>query len=143
MVEKWNITNLMTVHPHVCGEHMSNLFSLIIILGSSPRVWGTCLALYGVTNVSRFIPTCVGNIYIVIRCQGVGAVHPHVCGEHGDETGQNRPGSGSSPRVWGTYYIPLVNLFPVRFIPTCVGNMMGFQKISHIQHGSSPRVWGT
>ena len=74
----------------------------------------------------RFIPTCVGNIlerrtreavttgssprvwgtcHAAFRACNLSAVHPHVCGEH-------------SLRARAT---PAHD----RFIPTCVGNMMG------------------
>jgi len=72
----------------------------------------------------RFIPTCVGNMSDLDCLFPEHAVHPHVCGEHvrriaetGTDTG------GSSPRVWGTYYLARLGSKQLRFIPTCVGNM--------------------
>ena len=32
------------VHPHVCGEHLTNCLFLKYPIGSSPRVWGTYLS---------------------------------------------------------------------------------------------------
>ena len=90
------------VHPHACGEHVK--------MGSV------------VLHASRFIPTRVGNTR---RCRpgqpGV-AVHPHACGEHCEEMGSGGPGSGSSPRVWGTRQPAKFGVIPYRFIPTRVGN---------------------
>ena len=91
-----------TVHPHVCGEHCSLVFSSSARAGSSPRVWGTLLPSWYSPFVSRFIPTCVGNIPIVPVRFPAPSVHPHVCGEHGLTTFSACCLTGSSPRVWGT-----------------------------------------
>ena len=70
---------------------------------------------------------------------------------------------GSSPRVWGTLFVIVLFLVPLRFIPTGVGNTGAaiiyasdftvhphgcgehfFMMVPrHIPIGSSPRVWGT
>ncbi len=91
------------------------------------------------------------------------AVHPHVCGEHALPSGDNDLAPGSSPRVWGTSLWLKANWTPLRFIPTCVGNIFGiaasinaipvhphvcgehkYPVISNSNYsGSSPRVWGT
>jgi len=93
----------VAVHPHVCGEHST----------STPRA---CAG-------RRFIPTCVGNIRRLYAFFESVSVHPHVCGEHVIAGATPSSALGSSPRVWGTceskQYLPI----PVRFIPTCVGNM--------------------
>ena len=93
-----------SVHPHVCGEHLT----------TSCKFHQPC----------RFIPTCVGNIQNISRparnltgssprvwgtyppsnwISRKTTVHPHVCGEH-----------GRGARQTVTVY---------RFIPTCVGNI--------------------
>jgi len=103
-----NITDLpcngrrKPVHPHVCGEHAYRRISWELICGSSPRVWGTsplcgsriigsrfiptCVGnmfwFISFTMTARFIPTCVGNILSFYYRRDVAAVHPHVCGEH-------------------------------------------------------------
>ena len=56
---------LMTVHPHVRGEHNMIMAKVNAPLGSSPRAWGTPPA----PNESR----------------GAFTVHPHVRGEHSSE----------------------------------------------------------
>ena len=111
----------------------------------------------------RFIPTCVGNIRLVLFCLITLRLHPHVCGEHSKEPLCILGTSGSSPRVWGTFNSPITTLFIPRFIPTCVGNIVDSSRAAariavhphvcgeHItersasasQDGSSPRVWGT
>ena len=51
----------LTVHPHVCGEHVNGTPALAASSGSSPRVWGTRKWYSSVGCFIRFIPTCVGN----------------------------------------------------------------------------------
>ncbi len=70
------------VHPHVCGEHQIEHVTTCLCFGSSPRVWGTPFAGHLRLEVSRFIPTCVGNTASPSTRRTHPAVHPHVCGEH-------------------------------------------------------------
>ena len=51
----------LTVHPHVCGEHLLLGLYPITLNGSSPRVWGTHAMPFTIAPQARFIPTCVGN----------------------------------------------------------------------------------
>ena len=155
--------NIQSVHPHVCGEHCVEAAVRRKQIGSSPRVWGTHKK--GPLNNGdlRFIPTCVGNTWLLGMMIFRYAVHPHVCGEHRYWRGCPLGWSGSSPRVWGTLK-PQELLGNVdRFIPTCVGNTAlgsrpGVCRPVHPhvcgEHGkytsvrlrligSSPRVWGT
>jgi len=151
------------VHPHVCGEHCKCTHLSTKRCGSSPRVWGTCrCGLFGAV-IRRFIPTCVGNILSPMLPLPCRAVHPHVCGEHGYLDCTDPSIDGSSPRVWGTSQARPGLDRPLRFIPTCVGNITvpvhSFAPLSVHPHvcgehyffhyrtaanaGSSPRVWGT
>ena len=50
------------VHPHECGEHEIPAKAHNLVIGSSPRVWGTCRRKSCCINGVRFIPTSVGNI---------------------------------------------------------------------------------
>ena len=133
----------MSVHPRVWGE-LSILASICcIILGSSPRVWGT---------PPRFLLLMPGL-----------PVHPRVCGELCQTGIIKCKRIGSSPRVWGTPMDPVSRTDRSRFIPACVGNSPPETSCSseHSVHprvcgelilqiynpigtiGSSPRVWGT
>ena len=50
-----------TVHPHVCGELIVDVSASTVLIGSSPRVWGTQRLCKNDFRYKRFIPTCVGN----------------------------------------------------------------------------------
>ncbi len=120
----------VSVHPHVCGEHLNLSHELNQPFGSSPRMWGTptsdsCLNVYfrfiptyvgntstkGVFTTScRFIPTYVGNTRYTPGIQISPAVHPHVCGEHVKHSAHWNLNNGSSPRMWGTQELGLPRL---------------------------------
>jgi len=110
------------VHPHACGEHCTSVSAAVALIGSSPRLWGTLLAVQAHGDNRRFIPTPVGNTGSGWSRPALASVHPHACGEHRWPRRRKRPGAGSSPRLWGTL-LPFTH-FPVspRFIPTPVGN---------------------
>ena len=95
-------TPSISVHPHVCGEHIVSFRTAFSISGSSPRVWGTSTALTETSAGYRFIPTCVGNMIVYRVIVNQITVHPHVCGEHPVRSSFDSSLIGSSPRVWGT-----------------------------------------
>ncbi len=147
----------------MCGEHFGPINQFDIAHGSSPRVWGTCDHSLCRGCYRRFIPTCVGNMALVLPKHTPVAVHPHVCGEHRKRPSSQRWEIGSSPRVWGTFTDYSKRRMLKRFIPTCVGNITALsphvilfpvhphvcgEHLRHKHHtfrvgGSSPRVWGT
>ncbi len=152
-----------TVHPHGCGEHPTCSIASSLVNGSSPRVWGTQLREVTMPYRLRFIPTGVGNTNPTRRLRGLFSVHPHGCGEHPRQLPFGLPPGGSSPRVWGTQLMDVLNEVWPRFIPTGVGNTSprpGIRSQPPVhphgcgEHpasissgsrycGSSPRVWGT
>ena len=152
-----------TVHPHACGEHCSGDMPSALMIGSSPRMWGTLLSLLDAFPDYRFIPTHVGNTTLVAASFVAVLVHPHACGEHQSGLETDRTDGGSSPRMWGTHQRPHSAHRESRFIPTHVGNTSSRRHMSQVQPvhphacgehhftlrnlrtgtGSSPRMWGT
>ena len=132
-----------TVHPHACGEHFARCVRF-------PPSF-------------RFIPTPVGNMSHACWPLPIRPVHPHACGEHLGRNSYAQPTSGSSPRLWGTFYFDQTGWRPRRFIPTPVGNIISGETVGarcavhphacgehYIRRngwcsmrGSSPRLWGT
>ena len=133
----------VSVHPRVCGEHISSDATIRSAIGSSPRVRGTLRAIAPRQPAPRFIPACAGNTGgRPVGCRAE-SVHPRVCGEHAVSSWRFFDSSGSSPRVRGTHEIALTILMlfggssprvrgtrraappaspPGRFIPACAGN---------------------
>ena len=93
-----------SVHPRVCGEHLSLPPTVPVTHGSSLRVRGTWPELRPVVPLSRFIPACAGNIPALIALHQLQTVHPRVCGEHPCSTSCTLSNIGSSPRVRGTFF---------------------------------------
>ncbi|CAB1083932.1 hypothetical protein D1AOALGA4SA_11466 [Olavius algarvensis Delta 1 endosymbiont] len=77
-----SVRSSRSVHPHACGEHCRVLSAGTILAGSSPRLWGTPSPNWAVNLHSRFIPTPVGNTFILFLLLSGDTVHPHACGEH-------------------------------------------------------------
>ena len=151
------------VHPHACGEHLLQDKLLLLVLGSSPRMWGTLRQPGHKPLSSRFIPTHVGNTSTVSLIVLFSTVHPHACGEHAVFDSSLHSVFGSSPRMWGTPFFLASLTATNRFIPTHVGNTFSasfftFTLSVHphacgehdsisatviLSPGSSPRMWGT
>ena len=69
-------------HPRVCGEHLREIGSETIPMGSSPRVRGTQQLVKAVGDIVGIIPACAGNtVSLTMPMVGIGD-HPRVCGEH-------------------------------------------------------------
>ena len=113
-----------TVHPHACGEHADGSACSSSAVSVHPHACGEHFdnGLVG-PWAKRFIPTRVGNMpsNLVIDASP----------------------AGSSPRVWGTWFLSGNIASFGRFIPTRVGNMSYSTSVPNYDDGSSPRVWGT
>ena len=151
------------VHPHVHGEHLFRRHSVRIIIGSSPRTWGTLPLHDGASASPRFIPTYMGNTDDAAWARTSETVHPHVHGEHFVICGFDGGMIGSSPRTWGTLPGDNTRGRRRRFIPTYMGNTrmvrmmrlfpsvhphvhgehVRFEEVCDQLLGSSPRTWGT
>ena len=97
-----NLSSKVPVYPHVCGERarcepQSNGFC-----GLSPRMWGTPVIEHCPLEISRFIPTYVGNASKGTWRICTPSVYPHVCGERYVKVALELAQPGLSPRMWGT-----------------------------------------
>ena len=156
-------TTLDSVHPHICGEHISGTICVKVNFGSSPHMWGTLHRGQFQNSLIRFIPTYVGNTATDSMELVIKAVHPHICGEHACNNHLHKMTTGSSPHMWGTRQISIFIHTSLRFIPTYVGNTALSTIGRHIESvhphicgehfsspsstilisGSSPHMWGT
>jgi len=135
----------------------------ILLIGSSPRAWGTRRDPVPDLVRGGIIPTSVGN---TTGPRDPGAAcrdHPHERGEHVYAWNRGIYGEGSSPRAWGTPPVQEIPEPPVGIIPTSVGNTPAsrlrrrrsrdhphergehddFDSTYGYYEGSSPRAWGT
>ena len=129
------------VHPHVCGEY--------------------CRVLR-ISSMRRFIPTCVGNTQRAAGRQAADCgssprvwgilginlspcqtapVHPHVCGEYPSESGIVQYPVRFIPTCVGNTSTNVAHCGKWRFIPTCVGNT---RRVSSAEHADQvhPHVCG-
>ena len=149
-------------HPHACGDNSRYFQQVILILGSSPRVWGQDCPRFFKGNCIPIIPTRVGTRYLCLLLWLFHWDHPHACGDKLASAFNMDKVEGSSPRVWGqASWDKIFEEFP-RIIPTRVGTsslhfgyerlngdhphacgdkMTIYEKMNFIS-GSSPRVWG-
>ena len=131
--------------------------------GSSPHLWGTSDSAAIARITTRFIPTSVGNILAAAADAEFVPVHPHICGEHTSCANSDKAQFGSSPHLWGTFFVSSAMLPTSRFIPTSVGNISTVNRYVHDRavhphicgehppdcrlaankNGSSPHLWGT
>ena len=152
-----------SVHPHARGEHLSPGRNNALLVGSSPRPWGTPSLRGTRRSRIRFIPTPVGNTASRQCVTPRTAVHPHARGEHVGVGAHAASFAGSSPRPWGTPVRRSRRRRARRFIPTPVGNTIRIVAatgckpvhphargehsvrsiLSRSAAGSSPRPWGT
>ena len=151
------------VHPHAGGEQAAHYNESFSVSGSSPRGWGTGRGRQIAIVYPRFIPTRVGNRFLIRFFRANLAVHPHAGGEQIIGHNVTFDKSGSSPRGWGTVQTCYHRFDLRRFIPTRVGNSTsnapasltnsvhphagGEQHLKRARQldkfGSSPRGWGT
>ena len=113
----------MPVHPRACGEHFEVVDAHTPEDGSSPRLRGTCCWSTCALWPTRFIPAPAGNIFhqrLYLPCS---PVHPRACGEHLAWRRRLHTGSGSSPRLRGTFVAEIAIDPSQRFIPAPAGNI--------------------
>ncbi len=132
----------LPVHPHVCGEYDLLIFLTVNSRGSPPRVWGIPRAGPPGPAGSRFTPTCVGNTPPLCVLSGQTAVHPHVCGEYGEDDRPILAQSGSPPRVWGIRLRTTAPSPTESVHPHVCGEYAEVALQLPLLAGSPPRVWG-
>ena len=110
-----------TVHPHACGDRVSQKSARVEREGTSPRVWGQAREAAALAHTQRYIPTRVGTGQHGRSTGPIRSVHPHACGDRSRPTVMTVPSSGTSPRVWGQGSPSPSPGSPQRYIPTRVG----------------------
>ena len=99
-----------TDHPRACGANSSGAFSMIRLIGSSPRMRGKRVGSVPVGILARIIPAHAGQTQSHQRNGKEDADHPRACGANHVPQQDARQPRGSSPRMRGK----LVIIFPRR-----------------------------
>ena len=111
-----------SVHPRACGEHRPILLTMLLCLGSSPRMRGARRRITNMDRVRRFIPAHAGSTEVTQDGIFHGPVHPRACGEHSAAVSFARWFPGSSPRMRGALPYQFSDLLLRRFIPAHAGS---------------------
>ena len=152
----------IAVHPHACGEIGCAEPIQPLTDGTSPRLWGDFAEQFEDLRHCRYIPTLVGRLSTVLGLYDAMTVHPHACGEISLQMNCCVMATGTSPRLWGDFFIAQNLGDTFRYIPTLVGRLQwgetgwgtcpvhphacGEILPSHASDkpdvGTSPRLWG-
>ncbi len=103
-------TSRSSDHPRACGANSSGAFSMIRLIGSSPRMRGKRVGSVPVGILARIIPAHAGQTQSHQRNGKEDADHPRACGANHVPQQDARQPRGSSPRMRGK----LVIIFPRR-----------------------------
>ena len=125
------------------GEHIVWVTSVSSRFGSSPHGWGTRWVFVFIVRFIRFIPTWVGNTYLLFMHHLSHAVHPHMGGEHTPSIASMKLSAGSSPHGWGTRLYLKFFLSIAAVHPHMGGEHIFPDRPIIISPGSSPHGWGT
>ena len=110
-------------HPRACGEHECWKSVRASLVGSSPRLRGTCVRQHWRCHRQGIIPALAGNISPRRWPWRAGRDHPRACGEHDAELVVHGGVVGSSPRLRGTYCLPYGSAGNRGIIPALAGNI--------------------
>ena len=88
-------------HPHAYGDKYLLMILVILMEGSSPRVWGQVYRDSCTVLGSRIIPTRMGTRCYWRFIRPLGRDHPHAYGDKENDSIMIYNTIGSSPRVWG------------------------------------------
>ncbi len=141
--ERPRLSHRPAVHPRVCGERGTGVFTSGGYRGSSPRVRGTPRQRGWIQFRFRFIPACAGNASRTRSHAGTDTVHPRVCGERRTNPRCRNTATGSSPRVRGTRTGRRGTGITPAVHPRVCGERLNRAATVARATGSSPRVRGT
>ena len=108
-------------HPRVCGENSNSPASMVISIGTSPRMRGKQGESQILTHFLRNIPAYAGKTPPPPNPRRCWSEHPRVCGENLGGLGDLVRGGGTSPRMRGKQVDALVRYGYPRNIPAYAG----------------------
>ena len=108
-------------HPHAYGDKFYICLISVLLIGSSPRVWGQVHIGGDFRKSLRIIPTRMGTSPKNLALPLVEQDHPHAYGDKHCNDKCMAKRMGSSPRVWGQGYFFNIFILWHRIIPTRMG----------------------
>ena len=128
-------------HPRVCGEKPSSAVTLMVTVGSPPRMRGKENRKWQIFADVRITPAYAGKSLNGWRKVKAAGDHPRVCGEKPDDAQDKRLDEGSPPRMRGKAGGLHVVHAPHGITPAYAGkrNSAGMQGS---RNGDHPRVCG-
>ena len=114
-----------TDHPRACGANSSGAFSMIRLIGSSPRMRGKRVGSVPVGILARIIPAHAGQTSDYFSSEIISSDHPRACGANLIVFGVVHTHLGSSPRMRGKLARPCTSSADLRSIPAHAGQTRG------------------
>ena len=108
-------------HPHAYGDKLLYTLIVLVVVGSSPRVWGQVRVQLNAFRVFGIIPTRMGTSAYPLIVSSFGQDHPHAYGDKNTPRLRFLRPTGSSPRVWGQAKNAHSFFAMPRIIPTRMG----------------------
>ncbi len=115
------LLDLVSEHPHVCGDNSSSFATRCTSAGTPPRMWGQRVSFFSAKSCIRNTPTYVGTTGPAAPPPPQPSEHPHVCGDNERKTPDDFLNSGTPPRMWGQRRVFQARKIKRRNTPTYVG----------------------
>ena len=108
-------------HPRVCGNYPVLVATLVLILGSPPRVRELPRKRFSLIFVQGITPACAGITKRGNDFDQYPEDHPRVCGNYFSSSFEDSIHSGSPPRVRELPIKATITIPTARITPACAG----------------------
>ena len=125
----------------MCGEKLGDVYGVLYLRGSPPRVRGKACFLTSIRLLPRITPACAGKSAKAERTSRCSWDHPRVCGEKDLVSRQLHFSTGSPPRVRGKVTPSRCSWACIGITPACAGKRLCFND-SNTTPRDHPRVCG-
>ena len=128
-------------HPRACGENRCERRSNRVPCGSSPRMRGKPISLFGIPTAIRLIPAHAGKTRVRALLSRRRGAHPRACGENRSVSARCLMRSGSSPRMRGKPRVHVTGNLIDGLIPAHAGKTRSLNSVN-FSNRAHPRACG-